>query len=247
MNIANGTASRLRQVRTSDYSTIYAAEICTMPNLVRYRHRGIAPPPEQFSQSLWGSVLVQFVVEDGRSGEACGMVTCYSADFRNQNAKLALLAFNSRVWTRAVCIDGMWAFGSYLFDTFPLRKVYMEVLEWNEAFFETGERFGMVQEGRLIEHEMHGDHALDMIIWSTTRTQFYEACEARRHGGSENLIELCGRLGIDALDRASVSRLDSIGLAEVLVAIRESPRLLLEVQVEDDREYLLQMMSHEGS
>jgi acyl carrier protein len=159
---------RLRTIEPVDYEFIKYLELAP-ERLVAYRHRGTTPAPEAFAQRLWHGVLAQFLVVSESDDCPLGVVAAFSADFRNANAQLAVVAADDDV-SAALVMEGIELFVSYLFSTFHFNKLYAYVLEANYARFERLLGSAMVREGVLAGHEFYGGRWVDMYILAVHRT-----------------------------------------------------------------------------
>lgn len=168
-----GRTVRLRALVTSDYEPLRLLEQ-TGVSLVRYRHRGQTLSPENFVASLWHGVLAQFVVCTVEEAYSLGLVAAYDADLRNGHCKVAGHVGSSARSTGAG-IEGFALFFSYLFEAFPFRKLYFDVLSPNLSQFANYERMGIVEEGRLDQHENAGDEFWDLHVLSLTRSAWTAA------------------------------------------------------------------------
>lgn len=157
----------LRPLNPADYGPIRSAE-CAPSVGVFYRHRGVTLAPDQFVQSLWTGVLVQFAVCQVTTGELTGTVAVYGTDFRNGHARLAAMvmpAYLQAGWP----LEGIQLLLDYVFDVFPFRKLYADVLEPNLSPFRSsvGDLFRL--EGRLIGHEYYAGTYLDSFTLAVHR------------------------------------------------------------------------------
>jgi RimJ/RimL family protein N-acetyltransferase len=157
----------LRAVVAADYDWIRLLE-ASGEDLLRYRHRGATVAPEAFPAALWNGVLAQFCVGLRASGATVGVVAAYGADFRNGHAKVArILAPEAR--RSGAGAEAFLVFFDLLFESFPLRKLYLEVLGPNLAQFASYRRFPVVEDGRLRAHELVGEQAWDLHVLAVHR------------------------------------------------------------------------------
>lgn len=167
-----GLHCRLRPVVPADYPALYRLELGG-DRAALYRHRGVTVSPEQYPATLWAGVLSQFVVESLRAPRFLGLVASYGADLRNGHARLAgILEPDARGlgWP----VEGWALFISYLFVTFPLRKLYADVLDANLAdVAPLLDRVG-TREGRFVEHEFHGGRHMDLHTFAIFREEWTE-------------------------------------------------------------------------
>jgi hypothetical protein len=203
---------RLRPLLPSDYEEFYRAEVIDAERLVRYRHRGIPPSTEVYAQTLWQDVVLNFVAGTIDSDQPSGLLTIYGWSQRNQTAKVALssLAEVGDALTTMRCLP---IFLDYVFAVHPIRKLYGEVLEWNESQFSSLVRFGARLEGRLIGHELHGFIPVDLLVYGISREAWlsFHAVAARSGTQATSPSEsVASLLGVDALVQVDFSAVDSL-------------------------------------
>lgn len=123
---------RLRAVEPDDIPPLW--ELVQDPlTAQRWRTMGASVSPVEFRESLWAGVLVQHLAVDQRSGERVAWLICYDANHRHQHASFAVVAFPAYRASRALR-DAIHLFIDYLFSTWPLRQVLVEVPEFNMPF-----------------------------------------------------------------------------------------------------------------
>jgi len=168
----------LRPLSSDDYRSLQSAE--ARPELlVRWRFRGATPSPERWLQSVWSTTLAQFLVVARSGDRPLGLVVAYKPDFELRHAYLAATQFSPERREPAL-IMGVALFVDYLFTCFDLRKLYMEVPEYNFAPFATGvDRFFSI-EGRLRQHRFYGGEYWDELILAVHRDQWRNAAHRLR-------------------------------------------------------------------
>lgn len=170
----DGRWTTLRPINPDDYATLF--HMATDPRTIqRWRFRGGTPSYEDFLRHLWDKVLSQFVVVSKASGEILSLVVAYGADHRNGNAYLAVL--KNPESTNASSLEGVLIFLNYLFSTFPLRKLYLEVPEFNLTQFSAGVGTIMQSEGVLKEHDYFEGRYWDLHILAIYRDRIEGAVE----------------------------------------------------------------------
>lgn len=158
---------RLRTIGEQDRRFLY--ELMTSPEAGgRVRFGGATPSPEKVIASLWESVLAQFVVESGESGRPVGLVAVTSPDFRNQFAYVSALGTPEAQGTGLVAEAALLAF-HYAFQSWPLRKVYMEATDDSFQAFRGGLGDLFAEEGRLVDHVFWNGRYVDMVIVAVYR------------------------------------------------------------------------------
>lgn len=167
-----GVAVSLRPIEPPDYGPIYRAAVGP-ENGFGWRFRGRTPSPEEFETTLFQGCLAQYVVA-GSDGRLIGLVSAYQHDADAGHCSAAFLRIDEGQSTAGGMIHGMRAFLSYLFTTFNLRKVFVDVPEYNEWLLS-----GMVSslfavEGRQSGFYWHDGRLWDRILASVERRRFAE-------------------------------------------------------------------------
>lgn len=156
-----GRWTYLRPVFRGDYDLFYAVDASPQDGPM-FRNRGIAVPPEEYGHSLWAGVLAQFVVCRKTTKDVVGLTTAYGADFRNGHCRVAgliLPKYRGLAWP----MEGFLTFHRWLFEVFPFRKLYGEVPEFNLPQIGRALGRGVVEEGRLKEHEYYRGRYWDLV------------------------------------------------------------------------------------
>jgi RimJ/RimL family protein N-acetyltransferase len=137
-------------------------------NSVRWRYRGTMPPFPAFEQSLYAGVMCQFVIcPNDDPQRVAGLVVAYNATPQDQHCYLAAQT-DSRAGAGA--IEGVALFFRYLFRHWPLRKIYLESLEFNVPQYASAIELGLFrEEGRLRSHHYFDDRYWDMSLYAVYR------------------------------------------------------------------------------
>ena len=152
----------LKPVTPSDYPFLRMLE--TAGELApRWRHRGATPSPEQWAQTLWSGVLVQFIVVGIESNKPIGRVVIYQPNFQDRYAYFAAMRFQPSDRS-PLMILGISLFLRYVFAYWEFEKLYMEVPEYNFSQFASGLGRFFEIEGRLRGHLKIGDRSWDQLI-----------------------------------------------------------------------------------
>ena len=173
--VLDGRRVKLRPVTPDDYRFLYEISTST-DNLVRWRYRGSTPAPEAFAQSLWQGVQAQFVIVRAGTSEPLGLIISYNADLRNQTVFMAIIiapGLEGQGWV----LDATALFLVYLFRTWPIRKVYYEMLEFNFARISSGAGRHFTVEGCLIDHEYHDGRLWNFYTLAVYRQQYLDMIE----------------------------------------------------------------------
>jgi hypothetical protein len=163
----------LRPMRPSDYEFVQSAEL-SGPLAVRWRFHGGTPSPEEWAQRTFAGVLAQYLVFTGPALPPEGVVTAYGAQFEHGHVKLAAARFGADERSPAMVL-GIALLLRHLFTCWPLRKVYLDVPEYNLDQFASAIGRYFVEEGRLRDHWFYDGQHWDEVKLALYRDRWEEA------------------------------------------------------------------------
>jgi len=134
----------------------------------RWRFRGAVPAYDLFTSSLWHGVLAQFVVVDATEGQPLGHVVCYNSEPNYGFAYLGV-AFVPMALNPGLPITAVRLFVRYLFATYNLRKLYMELPSFNYDSIASGNGVDFMTEGVLREHSYWNGRFWDQYLLAIYR------------------------------------------------------------------------------
>jgi RimJ/RimL family protein N-acetyltransferase len=169
ITLANARIS-LDPVTPKYYEFLYSLAI-EGESSFRWLTAGGIPPIEKFVSGLWDGVLTQFVVRDKSSHRPCGHVISYNADLHSGHAGIAVAASLEARTTGAVP-EAAIIFMNYCFTVYNLRKLYLEVPEYNHPQFASGLGKFCREEGRLREHLYYDGRYWDRYVYAVYRDDF---------------------------------------------------------------------------
>jgi RimJ/RimL family protein N-acetyltransferase len=169
--VAEGKRVRLRHVARSDYDFLYKIET-TGTRTTRYRLQGQAPGPDRFAQSLWDGVQVILIAEDNK-GRAMGSHVLYGLDWRNGHARIATILLPT-IGTGSIALEASELFLTYVFEAFPLRKLYGEVIDLNLDQFSSALGTLCKVEGRLVAHQYVEGAYRDLLYLAIYKSDWME-------------------------------------------------------------------------
>lgn len=173
----SGRWTRCRLVEPADYQFLY--NLLVRPaNAHRWRFRGVTPEPHMFEQLLWSGVLAQFVVEELKTGRPLGLVAAFDAAPDLSHVAIGVI-FEEDVRGRQWPAESILLFLGYLFDHWPLRKLYAHVPEYNMGPLRGTLRRGMSVEGRLSDHVYFDGRYWDEFILALRREDFFSRSRLR--------------------------------------------------------------------
>jgi RimJ/RimL family protein N-acetyltransferase len=125
------------------------------------------PSMDTFQQGMTSGILTQFVVQGRRDETILGHVIAYGADLNSGYAYIGGVMDPRSVRT-GFGIEAFEVFVDYLFATYALRKIYLEVPEYNMEQFSNGYRSILREEARLKDHSIY-----DSILWDRITLALY--------------------------------------------------------------------------
>ncbi len=159
----------LRPVTPEDYSFLRMMEL-TEALGVRWRFRGATPSPDQWVRDT-SSMLVHFLVVRSRDHKPIGVTMVYNYNLRDQFAYLAAASFDPS-GRSPLLLAGTALLIDYTFKCWPLRKLYMELPEYNLKQFQGATRSLLTEEGRLREHIYYSERFWDVLIFALYRREW---------------------------------------------------------------------------
>lgn len=155
----------------------YLFELSTRgENAVRWRFHGAQISLREFTDSLGIDVLTHFVVVDPVN-EPIGYVVCYGANQRNGFAFVGVIVDESKLG-EGVGGEAGALFITHLFDTYPLRKLYIEIPDFSVASIEHRMNGMFEREGIWRDHFFAKGQYWDMHIFATYRRTWDGVLEA---------------------------------------------------------------------
>ncbi len=153
----------------------------SLDSLLRWRFYGSPPTREQFAQLINVSVHCQFVAEikNGNSNidPRIGVVVSYNYDNVNNVTYLGVIT-NQKKRPLGIVISTI--FIEYLFNTWPLRKIYLEMPEFNVTNIKSGiDRF-FVEESRLKNHFYSLNKYHDYLTFAIYKEDFFESFQVQK-------------------------------------------------------------------
>jgi RimJ/RimL family protein N-acetyltransferase/aryl carrier-like protein len=160
-------AIRLVPVAPDDAGFLYA--LTTDPQTCfRWRYRGAPPSFDRFAADLWNHVLVQYVARRAADNQPIGHVVAYGADPAMRYLYIGAVFIPPYAGTgMAAHVAAM--FVRYLFHTFPLHKIYLEVPGFNWPQVQSGQDRVFRVEGVLRDHDYYGGRYWDQYLCAIYR------------------------------------------------------------------------------
>jgi RimJ/RimL family protein N-acetyltransferase/aryl carrier-like protein len=151
--ILEGQAFRLVPPGPEDIGYLYGLAVDPDTGF-RWRYRGSVPSFERFSSEFWSGVVVQLVARRIQDDRPVGHVVAYGADMSMGHTYLGAV-FQPEYTGTGLAAQAVAVFVRYMFKTFPLRKIYIEVPGFNWAQMASGEGVLFQVEGVLKEHDYY--------------------------------------------------------------------------------------------
>ncbi|OHV41365.1 MULTISPECIES: phosphopantetheine-binding protein [Pseudofrankia] len=134
----------------------------------RWRYRGSVPAYQQFEQELWQGMLAQFLVESIETSQPAGHVICYNPDLNLGHAYVGAVMAGQYLGT-GLAAEPVRLFINYLFDVWPLRKLYLELPEFNFTQFASAAGRALHIEARLRDHDYYQGRRWDRLTLAAYR------------------------------------------------------------------------------
>lgn len=169
MNSDRWRTRRVHLKRFEDADVAFYLELCSSLEVGRqFRFGGAAVPPPAAMSAVWEGTLIHFVGIGNRSRRRLGVVSVTSADMRNGTAYLSVVSDPAVVGT-GLMLETTGLAIEYVFETWPFRKLYAEVPEFNLRTFGSSTRRYFREEGRLTDHVFLDGRYWDVHVLATDR------------------------------------------------------------------------------
>ena len=171
-----GRHVHLRIVVPDDYTYLQLVE--TSGELApRWRLRGSTPSPQDWVQGSWSGVLAQFMIVANRDQTRVGLVTAFQANFQDGHARLAATRFDPHSRSPLMVL-GFGLFVEYVFRCWNLRKLYLDVPEYNYAQLASARDRIFTLEGRLRDHYYFDGQYWDQLLLAIYREMWRDTGQA---------------------------------------------------------------------
>jgi hypothetical protein len=143
-------------------------------NQIPWQWRHNPETPDGFRESLWRGVLVQYAVQELRTGRDVALVRADNANLFHGHAYLTMMlhpAFRMRGWP----MEGAGLFGDYLFTKFNLLQLYAETPASVFAQFRSGAGRAFEIEARFRDRVLVNGRREDLYVLTFARDRWLEA------------------------------------------------------------------------
>jgi RimJ/RimL family protein N-acetyltransferase len=137
----------------------------------RWRFRGATPSPQEFTALLFDGVHCQYVARHPPSRRLLGLVVAYDYQPEPGHVKVGFVR-SADGELGGLMVEAMFLFVDHLFRTFPLRKVYSEVPDYNLDLVAGLPPGLLTQEAHLPEHVARGGRRVGLSVFATHRAAF---------------------------------------------------------------------------
>lgn len=166
----------LRAPAPPDYPVLYDMTHSN-ENLLQFRAGATVTRPEAFADALWQGVLTQLVITSVDGTEVVGLASVYGADLRSGTAFFSLIV-DRRARGRGWAGESLQIFLRYVFDHWPLRRLYAEVTDVTLAQFrQVVERELFTHEATLTDHVLSGGEYRSVHYLVCTPESFTAWCD----------------------------------------------------------------------
>jgi RimJ/RimL family protein N-acetyltransferase/aryl carrier-like protein len=171
--VLTGNGLRLDPVTPEDTRFLYTLA-CAPETSFHWRYRGAPPPLERFTNDMWNQIVVQFVARRIEDDQPVGQLIAYGADPTARFLYLGAVFIPSYSGT-GLAARAVGVFVRYLFHTFPLAKVYLEVPGYNWPQVRSGEGTLFEVEGVLRDHHYYAGRCWDQYLCAIHRDRLLPA------------------------------------------------------------------------
>ena len=163
-----GPRARLVPLMPEHYRDLY--DVALEPEVARrWEPSSYGGSFEGWMHRLTDGVLCQYGVKLRRSNrQVDGLVRCYGANFRHGTAQVSVF-MSTRTHTTGVGLEALALLIDFIFERYPLRKLYAETIEYNFAQFAGGVGKYFEIEGHMKGHEIHDGVPWDNYLLAITR------------------------------------------------------------------------------
>ena len=160
---------RVHLKRFEDADVAAYLELCSSLDVGRqFRFGGAAVSPTAAMAAVWDGTLVHLVGVGNRTRRRLGVASVTSADMRNGTAYFSVVADPSVVGS-GLMIEVAGLAIEYVFSTWPFRKLYAEVPEYNLRTFSSVTKRFFRREGLLTDHVFLDGRYWDVHVLATDR------------------------------------------------------------------------------
>lgn len=153
---------RLAPITPDDIDFLYSLAIDPETGF-RWRYKGSVPSLERFTAELWDQVLVQFVVRRVEDSVPVGQVVAYAEEPSLRHARVGAV-FHPLCAGTGLAAQAVSLFVRYLFHTFPMNKIYLEVPGYNWPQLQSGQGVLFQVEGVLKDHDYYAGRYWDKYV-----------------------------------------------------------------------------------
>lgn len=178
-----GSTVELVPVTEADYPGLRKLELGDSM-LHHWRYGAYTPSPDRYAAILWEGVHSQYVVSEPGAKRALGLVMLYDVDMVHGWGYIGAARFASGVAASVRFMEGLGLFIDLSFRLVPLRKLYLDVPEFNVSTFESAIGKVLVEEGRLKAHRFYDGRYWDNLLLAMYRSEWGEF-RARLRLGNE--------------------------------------------------------------
>jgi RimJ/RimL family protein N-acetyltransferase len=175
-----GEKSRLRPRKKEDMNDILKWE--NDPYLIENTGGSRFPVTEVMKEKQYEEALndqsrtsVIFAIEDKEDRALAGIIQLNRIDWVSGTSYFAITIGEHEKRGKGIGTDAMHILFRYAFEYLNLRKIYLEVLDFNHSVRKAYGMFGFKKEGTLIEHVYLAHQYYDLHIMSLFKTDYYAA------------------------------------------------------------------------
>lgn len=168
----------LRPIETEDLHIL--SKWLNDPELVKFTWPGVPHPvpkekvEKQFEEGLSDSSEQAFLICDSSTEKPIGTVKVTGITPRSQRGNLTIVLGEKEFWGQGYGTEAIVLFLNYCFRILNLRRIALEVYEYNERAIKCYEKVGFQKEGRVRRSVFKNGRYVDEFVMGIFKDEFYE-------------------------------------------------------------------------
>lgn len=174
----------LRPIEMEDLPLLY--KWLNDPELVECTWPGVPHPvpmekvEQQFEEGLSDSSERAFLICDSSSKRPIGTIKVTNIAPRSQRGNLTIVLGEKEFWGQGYGAEAIVLFLNYCFRILNLRRISLEVHEYNERAIKCYEKVGFQKEGRVRRSVFKNGQYVDEYVMAILKDEFYEMFPLKR-------------------------------------------------------------------
>lgn len=139
---------------------------------------GAVIPASEYEHEIWFESISHnnhtkfWVIQSLETRNPIGVVGLKNIDYINCNAELFIYIGNKEFWGKGIGKDATKEILLFSFNTLNLRRVYLNVFEFNQRAIHSYEKIGFIKEGVLRKSKFHNGKYINKFIMGILKEDF---------------------------------------------------------------------------